>query len=264
MKTIKNEAFYNRSLERALQILNTFSNNRRALSLTQLSETLNLSRATVLRLCSTLLKYGFLKHDSQSKKYSLGVKLFELGSIVSCSFSLRKIASPFVSQLQARLGMTVFLGILDHDEVLYIDKRDDPGNPISFTSEVGIRRPPFWGMLGSVLMAFLPDYEIERLLQKNPLIAFTKKSITEKKEYTEWLCKVRNQGFAIDYETAFEGITGISAPIKDFTGKVIGALGVGFISSLVKSNNLNKILKEVIETAMNISRGLGYNETTEK
>jgi DNA-binding IclR family transcriptional regulator len=258
MEQIREESFYNRSLERALQILNAFNNNRQMLSLAQLSDILNLPRATILRLCSTLVKYGFLRQDRKSKQYFLGLRLFELGSIVLGSFSLRKISSPHISQLQAKLSKTVFLGILDNDEVLYLEKRDDPGNPIRFTSEMGIRRPPYWGMLGSVLMAHLPDNEIERLLQKYPLVAFTKHSITEKEKYINWLNKVRIQGYAIDNETAFEGIRGVSAPIRDFTGIVVGALGVGFISSTVDAKGLKIIIKEVVETTRTISKELDY------
>jgi IclR family transcriptional regulator, KDG regulon repressor len=259
----REEAFYNRSLERALQILNVFNRNIPALSMAQLSDILGLPRATVLRLCSTLVKYGFLRQDQQSRQYSLGFRLFELGSIVFCSFSLRETASPYINQLQMKLGKTVFLGILDQDEVLYIDKRDDTRNPIRFTSEIGTRRPPYWGMLGSVLMAYLPDNEIERLLQKSPLIAFTKKSITQKEEFIKWLHQIREQGFAIDNETVFDGINGISSPIRDFTGNVIAALGVGFISSSVDSKGLKKIIKEVTGTTMIISKELGCHKITE-
>ncbi len=260
----KKEAFYNRSLERALQILNAFNNERQALTLAQLSEILNLSKATVLRLCSTLAKYDFLKQDQESRQYSLGLRLFELGSIVFYSLSLGKIASPYLSQLQMKLGKTIFLGILDNDELLYIDKREDPNNPIHFTSKIGTRRPPYWGMVGPMLMAYLPDSEIERLLQKSPLTATTKKSLTRKEEYKEWLRLVREQGFAIDVETALEGITGVAAPIHDYTGKVIAGIGVGFISSSVDSKRLKRIVKETVGTALTISKELGYLEKREQ
>lgn len=94
MREGKNEAFYNRSLERALQIMTAFSSERKVLGLAQLSEALSLPKATVFRLCATLIKCGFLRQDQELKQYSLGVKLFELGSIVASSFSLRGIASP--------------------------------------------------------------------------------------------------------------------------------------------------------------------------
>ena len=114
-------------------------------------------------------------------------QVFELADSVSDSFSLRKIASPYLKILQTKLGKTIFLAVLDNDELLYIDKIDDPTNPISFTSNVGMRRPPYWGMLGSVLMAYLPDKEIKRILKRQPLTAATSKSITKKAEFIKWL-----------------------------------------------------------------------------
>ena len=130
----KKEAFYNRSLERALQIVSAFNGERRTLTLAQLSEILGLSKATILRLCSTLVRYGFLRQDQESRQYSLGMRLFELGSIVISSFSLGRIASTYMTQLQVKLGKTVFLGILDDGDLLYIDKREDPDGAITFTS----------------------------------------------------------------------------------------------------------------------------------
>jgi DNA-binding IclR family transcriptional regulator len=258
----KGDTFYNRSLERALQILNAFNGERQIIALTQLSEVLGIPKATVLRLCSTLVQYDYLRQDPDSKQYSLGLKLFELGSIVFSSFSLRRSASPHLTQLQARLGQTVYLGILDHDELLYIDKKEDLGNPIRFTSSIGNRRPPYWGMVGPMLMAYLSDNEVERLLQRHPLTAHTKKSFTDKWEFKEWLIRVREQGFAVDDERSFEGISGIAAPVRDFTGKVVAAIGVGYISSSLDSKALKKATKEVMASALTISREIGYLEKT--
>lgn len=259
MNRVKEEAFYNRSLERALQIMITFNNERNVLTLAQLSESLGLARATVLRLCSTLVKYDFLRQDPESKQYSLGLKLFELGSVVFDSFSLRQSASPYLSRLHAKLGKTIFLGIIDNDEVLYVDKREDPRNMINFTSKIGTRRPPYWGMLGPLLMTYLPDNEIKRLLEKYPLSATTKKSITKKEAFLTWLRRIREDGYVIDIETAIEGIGGAAAPIRDFTGKVIAGLGIAFIASSVNSQELKRIIKEVTITALAISKELGYN-----
>jgi DNA-binding IclR family transcriptional regulator len=258
MKPDKEETFYNRSLERALQILITFNNERLSLTLAQLSESLSLARATVLRLCSTLVKYGFLKQDTESKRYSLGLKLFELGSVVFDSFSLRQTASPYLGQLHVKLGKTIFLGILDNDEVLYVDKREDPRNPISFTSKIGTRRPPYWGMLGPVLMAYLPDGDIKRLLQKSPLTATTKKSITNKEDFYKLLRRIREQGYVVDIEMALEGIGGAAAPIRDYTGRVVASIGIAFIASSVDQKDLKVIVKEVTATALNVSREMGY------
>jgi IclR family KDG regulon transcriptional repressor len=249
--------FFNRSLERALQILTAFSFDVRELTLGELSESLHLPKSTVYRLASTLTVYDFLRYDEGLKKYSLGLQLFKLGSIVFASFSLRKTASHHLDQLHSRLGKTVFLGIFQEDEVIYIDKRESVLNPIRFASEVGRHRPPYFGMFGQLLMAFLTDEEVDRVLEKHPLKAITRKSIIAKEEFKERLREIREQGFCVDVEEAIDGITGIAAPIRDYTGNVVAALGVGFISSSEDSQGALKIRKAVCETAKRISRNLG-------
>jgi len=258
MSDVNDQGFYNRSLERALQILNAFSYEKQALTLTELSEILKLSMATISRLCSTLIKFDFLKYDQNSKQYFLGLKLFELGGIIFSSFSIRGTATPHIIRLQSKLGKTMFLGILQNNELIYIDKRDDPRNPIIFASRIGTRRPPHFGMLGQLLMAYLSDSEVDQLLTQSPLIPFTKKSITDVKEFKQRLLNTRKQGFFVDEESAFDGITGVAAPIRNFTGAVVAAIGIGFISSSVTGDELKQIINDMIETAKEISRELGW------
>jgi DNA-binding IclR family transcriptional regulator len=260
MNSPQKEGFYNRSLERALQILCLFKWDQQTLTLSQLSEASGLHKTTVLRLCSTLIKYDFLKYRQDSKHYSLGLKLFELGSILLSSFSLGRIASTYLDRLQARLGKTVFLGILQNDELIYIDKKEDPRNPIRFTSQIGTRRPPSFGMLGQILMAFLPDREVNRLLKRTPLTPFTRKSLVSEKEFKERLLRIRKQGFFVDEDEALDGISGVSAPIRDYTAEVIAGVGVGFISSSEDSQGKRIIIKEVCEAAKEISKQMGYLE----
>lgn len=247
-----------RSVERTLQILNAFRVDRQALGLTELSGALNLSKATVLRLASTLCNYGFLKKDEDSMKYSLGLRLFALGQVVSSSFTLRNIASPHVRRLGERLDKAVFLTILEGDEMLYVDKRETPNSPVVFSSNVGTRRPPHFGVLGQVLMAYLPESEVERLLNKSPLMAFTRKSIVSNHDFKEKLRQIREQGFGVEYETAFEGIGVVAAPVMDAAGRVVAALGVGFMASAVNTKEVRKIQKDVVETALTISWEQGY------
>ena len=250
--------FYNRSLERALQILDAFSRERQVLTRAQLSEILGLPLPTISRLCSTLVQYGYLAKDRESKQYSLGMRLFEQGSIVFYSFSLRAAASHHLTELQKETGQTVFLGVLDNGQLLYIDKRENEGSIISFTSKIGTRRPPYWGMCGPLLMSYLPDSEIEGLLEKTPLNATTRKSITDKEKFKAWLNQIRDQGVAVDPEATFEGITGVAAPVRDSTGGVVAAVGIALMSSSLGPNGIRKIAQKVLKTAEAISGELGY------
>jgi IclR family transcriptional regulator, KDG regulon repressor len=256
----KEKAFYNRSLERALTILSVFNHDRPGLTLAQLADIVRLPKTTMVRLCATLVDFGFLSYDTQTNQYSLGLKLVELGSVVLANLSLRTVVSPYLTQLHLKISKTVFLGILQDDELVYIDKKEDPRNIMVFASSVGTRRPLYFGMFGQLLMAYLPEPEVNRILMTKPLTAFTKKSITDEDIFRERLKTIRKNGFAIDDGEAIDGVCGFSAPIRDFSGKVIATVGVGFISSSEDELGKQAILKEVISTALDISHRLGYSE----
>ena len=121
--------YNNKSLERALQILSIFNAEQSRFTLGELTAAVRMPKATVLRLCSTLTHYDFLLFNKEARQYSLGLKLFELGSIVFASFSLRRIAAPHLINLQTKLGKTVFLGILQEGQLVYIDKKENPLEP---------------------------------------------------------------------------------------------------------------------------------------
>ncbi len=254
------EGFYNKSLERALQILTVYNRDKQAYTLVQLSRALGLSKATVHRLCTTLVKYDFLTFDNHTKEYSLGLKLFELGGLVFFSFSLRRIATTHLISLQAKTGKTVFLAILRNDEVVYIDVKDDPSNYIRFGSHIGQRRPPYFGMLGQTLLAYLPEDELDELLERHPLQALTKKSVTDTGRFKERLAAIQSQGYFIDEGEAIDGIAGVAAPIRDFGGNVVAAVGVGYLLRSEDKEGQRKIVRETVKTASAISQAMGYLE----
>ncbi len=261
MTASENSTFYNnKSLERALQILGVFNAERPSFTLSELSETLAIPKTTVLRLCSTLVQYEFLRFKRDAKQYSLGLKLFELGSVVFASFSLRRIAVPYILRLQEKLGRTVFLGILQDGELVYVDKKEEPLNPVRFASHIGTRRPPHFGMLGNMLMAHLSDNDVRELLKRHPLAAETKKTLTDETLFRKRLGLIRSQGYYIDREEAIDGITGVAAPLRDFSGEVVAALGVGFISSAEDDKGVKRIVKEAQRAAEAVSRAMGYIE----
>jgi IclR family transcriptional regulator, KDG regulon repressor len=254
---VSESASTTRSLERALRILCAFSHERQSLTLTPLSAMLGLPKPTVLRLCATLLKYRFLLYEADSKRYSLGPKLLELGTILWSSLSLRKIASSHLVELHSRTSKNVTLAVLEEDELLYIDRIQDRRSSSGFGSEVGWRRPPHYGVLGQVLMADLPEKEVDRLLERSPLKPLTKKSIINRSPFKEKLRSIREEGYVVEEGTVFEGITGIGAPVRDSVHKVVAALGVTFISSLEDHEGIERIAGEVVRTAQTISRELG-------
>ena len=239
--------FYNKSLERALNILCSFDFDKQEQTLTELSKLQQLPKSTTHRLVSTLLDYDFLQYDPESQRYSLGLRVFGLGSVANNSLFLKRMASPFLTELHAKLNKTVALAVLRDEEIVYIDKREDWRNPVRST-EMGRHRAAHFGMFGQLLMAYLSEEEVDRILGKSPLIAYTRKSITDKTEFKLRLRMIRKQGYVIDDGQVFDGVTGIAAPIRDSTGAVVGGVGVSLITAAEDKAGVKRIIKELVQT----------------
>ena len=246
------------SLDRALDVLDCFSFQDRELSLSEVANKTGLNKTTAKRLISNLTQRGYLKQDPLSRRYQLGLRLFELGGIVFSSFSLRQAAAYPMSHLESETGATVLLGAMMEDQLVYVDKREGRGI-IRISSDIGWRRPLHYGMLGMVLMAYLDTRETKRILEKTPLEAYTPYSITDKDAFSLRLEKIRKQGHVVEVGEAIEGVIGIAAPIRDYSRQVIAALGIPITASQSHSKDgVDNFVEKVKKACDDISSELGY------
>lgn len=253
-----NSIYRVQALERALDILDCFNFQSRELSLSDVVNRTGLNKTTAKRLISNLTTRGYLQQDPQTRKYQLGMRLFELGGVVFSSFSLRRSAAAPMTGLQNETGATVLLGVRIEDQLVYVDKREGNGM-IRISSDVGWRRPLHYGMLGMVLMAGIESGEVERILQEYPLEAHTPFSITDVDALSLRLEEIRVQGYVIEKEEAVEGLFGIAAPIKDYNRQVVAALGIALpVGQRNLKEGLDSTVDVVKKTCDLISSDLGY------
>jgi IclR family KDG regulon transcriptional repressor len=258
LSAAENSIYRVQALERALDILDCFNFQHRELSLADVVYRTGLNKTTAKRLISNLTTRGYLQQDPQTRKYQLGMRLFELGGVVFSSFSLRRAAAYPMTGLQNKTGATVLLGVRMEDQLVYVDKREGDGM-IRISSDVGWRRPLHYGMLGMVLMASLESKEVDRILKKYPLEAHTPFSITDSDAFSLRLEEIRVQGYAVEKEEAVEGLVGIAAPIKDYSRRVVAALGLALpLGRRRLDEDLAAIVKSVKYTCDLISSELGY------
>ena len=254
----KNSIYRVQALERALDILDCFNFQNRELSLSEVVDRTGLNKTTAKRLIANLTSRGYLQQDPETRKYQLGMRLFELGGVVLSSFSLRRAATAPMTALQNETGATVLLGVRMDDQLVYVDKRDGDGM-IRISSDVGWRRPLHYGMLGMVLMAGIGSDEVNRILEEYPLEAHTPFSITDGDAFSLRLEEIRVQGYVVENEEAVDGLLGIAAPIKDFNRQVVAALGIAIpVGQRNMQESLDRTIALVKKTCDQISSDLGY------
>lgn len=246
------------AVDRALDILDCFTFQHREFSLAEIAQATALDKATALRLISNLSRRGYLQQDPARGSYHLGLRLFELGGVVSSSFSLRRAATPSMDRLQSETGAIVLLGMMMEDQVLYVDKREGRGL-LQISSDIGWRRPVHYGMLGPVLLAFMDSKEVERLLAKDPLQKHTPSSITDERAFRSRLQQIRKNDYFVERQEAVEGLIGICGPIRDYSGKVVAAMGIVVMVGMCrKKSDIDHFVKVVTNACSEASSALGY------
>jgi len=246
------------ALRRAILILNSFSQEKIELSLTDLCKSISLPKGTVHRLLSTLKYHHYIEQEESNLKYRLGWRLFELGTCVDTLNLLRKKARPYLEELCEKSNETVHLAILKDGDIFYIDKMVGDHRMTMVTS-VGLRLPSHIGGLGKSLLAFLPEDNLNRIINGRELKRFTRNTLTDPDKLKEVLKKVRKNGYAIDNEEFEIGLTCVGVPIKDFSGKVVAAISISGPALRMSKEMMGHYVKQALDTGEKISHALGFN-----
>ncbi|MDO7788200.1 IclR family transcriptional regulator [Desulforamulus aquiferis] len=246
-----------RSIAKALTIIDLLTSNQEGLPLAQIALKTGNAKSTVHGLLSTLRDFGYVEQSPFTGNYKLGMRLFEIGSVVAKCWDVRAVGAPYIQQLVNEINETVHLVVLDRGEVLYIDKRESAKN-LRIVSEIGMRLPAHCTGVGKVLMAYLTEAEVKLIVKKKGLSSYTKNTITDFDTLKNELIKIREQGFAYDKEEIMDSLCCVAAPIFDHYGKACAALSVSSTTS--RFNEHHEQIKEmVINTAKDISESLGHN-----
>ena len=247
----------NKSIDRALQILELFSMEKPAWGITEIGKALNMYKSNVYNILFTLAKRGFIKKDFNTEKYSLSIKYFELGSVVIKNMDLRKIALPYIEKLFQEFNETVHIGVLDNGRVVSIEREESKQGLYSHI-EIGKSVPLYCTAVGKAIMAYLPPDKVNSLIKEKGLKKYADNTITNKDDLIKGLEKIRKRGYAIDNIEHEVGVRCVAGPIRDYTGKVIASMSVSGPAFRINENNTPNIAKKVKEYCDCISEEMGY------
>lgn len=214
-----------KTVDRLVEVLDSFSPEHTAWSLAELSTHLGLPRSTLHRFLVSLESHGILHRDFDDRRWRLGYRLFIWGSIAVESTGLRHIARPIMRDLVAATGETALLTTYHNQEIICIEKVET-GHPVRMTLDVGNRRSPHAGASCKVLMAYLPEEEIEAIIRDKGLPKLCTNTITDPQELITELARVQERGYAESHEETDLGAWGVATPIYGRTGEVVAAIGV--------------------------------------
>lgn len=260
---MKGQGVIIQSVDRAVQIIDFFTGPQAELGITEISERMGLGKSTVYGLVNTLLKAGYLEQNSENKRYRLGLRLFELGSIVQSRMDVREIARPYLEKLSKTFNMTVHMGIYRDWEMVYIDKVDSPNTRIVY-SQVGKRAPMYCTGIGKAVLAHMSMADIQYILKTQPLEALTEHTLTEPEKIFKELESIREQGYAVDNEEVELGLKCVAVPVYDYRQKPIAAVSISSAAAYLKEDKILEAAGALQKTAKEISKKMGYSAAERK
>ncbi|ULK96773.1 IclR family transcriptional regulator C-terminal domain-containing protein [Bradyrhizobium sp. I71] len=212
------------SLDRGLRVIQSFGIDRRPMTLSDLSKSANLPRATVRRILMTLVKSGFVVSDE--RLFSLTPRVLLLASAYLTSNQISTVMQPLMDEVAGKAKEVCSLAILDGEEVVFI-ARSSPARVFSSGLDIGYRLPAFCTSVGRVLLGRLANDELTRTVDGMKLAAQTQSTLLDKSAVIATIIADRTKGYSLVDQEAEEGFRSISVPIRRYDGAVIAAANIG-------------------------------------
>ncbi len=250
--------YHTRAVARACRILTTFSADDLELSIADLHKRLEIHKSTLVRLLRCMADEGFIEQNPETEKYRLGIKTFEVGSLYHRARlkHIETFARPYMQRFVNMYDLSANLAIRDGIEIVYISALEPHNIPLRVVYSVGDRFGLYHTSLGKALIAFLPDEDLGKLVERIEFTALTPRTLSTTKELLSALKKVRDWGFAVDDEESMPGLRCVGAPIWS-KGGILAALSASGSTLIVTKERIEEIAGTVVEAANQISVQLG-------
>jgi IclR family transcriptional regulator, pca regulon regulatory protein len=239
------------SLERGLGVINSFSTEYPAQTLSEVATRTGLTRATSRRILLTLSELGYVNQNGRA--FSLTPKVLDLGYSFLSSFRVVDLAQAPMERLVDAVRESSSMSVLDGVEIVYV-ARVPTTRIMTIALALGSRLPAYPTSMGRVMLAGLGDDELDAYIQTASFERLTPHTVTDPTEFRATIERVREDGFAIVDQELEEGVRSIAAPIRNARNRVIAALNVSCHAARVDVKRMRTEFRpRLIETAAEIT-----------
>jgi IclR family acetate operon transcriptional repressor len=246
-----------RTAGRALDLLLLLvERGQNGLTARELAELLGAPRTSVSDLLQVLAARGFVAPTAEGHGWRLDFRVAQLGNAYLHEFSVREVGRTAMRELSRRTGLTTQMAVLDHTDIVYIERQDASRRRIEphVVTDIGSRLPAYCTSLGKAMLAFLPADEVDRLYDTpGQLPPRTKNTITTLARLKTELAAIRRRGYAVDQGETLEGIVCIGSPILGADGRPEAAISLAGLSAGMPTAAIESLGRTVARTASQVS-----------
>jgi DNA-binding IclR family transcriptional regulator len=247
-----------RSVKRALSLIDVIGDQHQGIGVSELSSQVELPLSTVHRLLTTLIDAGFVTQNSETAKYQLGIKAFQIGRAYLHQTRLLDVARPAMRELATEANETVNLAVRDGFSAVYVDQIES-SQILKLFTQIGSRVSLYCTGVGKVFLAGFSKSLLDDYVEKTDLIPRTPNTISEPKLLSSHLEKIRRRHFAVDDEEFEIGVRCVAAPIHNHQQEVVAAISVSGPTQRVTVNEIEPLADLVTAKAEAISTRLGFS-----
>jgi IclR family pca regulon transcriptional regulator len=227
------------SLARGLAVIRGFTQQKRSLTISQLSQRTGIPRAAVRRCLYTLSRLGLVASED-GRTFALRPKILGLGHAYLSSTTLASSAQPVLDRISDVLHESSSIALLDGDEILYVARSSTTRRIMSVDLGIGTRLPAYCTSMGRVLLAHLAPSERDDYFARVKLVAHTSKTQIAPDKLRNDLDAVVSAGYAIVDQELELGLRSIAVPVRDLAGKVVAAMNISTQASRVSIAELER------------------------
>jgi IclR family acetate operon transcriptional repressor len=244
------------SVQRCLRLLSLFAQAPDGLSASEVAKQSGLPVSTVHRFLANLENAGFLAYATTGK-YHLGISSFSIGHAALAQLDIRRLSLPYLQALNRKTRETIHLTVRNGLSAVYVEKLDSP-EKLRIFSHIGASVPLYCTAVGKVMLAYLPQEELDGILEQLELRRMTPSTLSDPAELRRHLQRVRKNGYAFDLEEHEAHIRCVAAPIWDPSGEVNASLSLTAPVVRMALPRLRELAPVLQEAGLRISKELGY------
>ncbi|WP_423253362.1 IclR family transcriptional regulator [Melissococcus plutonius] len=223
-------------------------------SLYTTAQATTLTSPTTSKILDTLILIGYVK-KSPAKKFSIGTRLIRYANQNLEQLDLLETTQPFLEKLQQEIDETIHLGILNTNEILYVNKLEPKNQTIRMSSKIGITRPLYNSAMGKAVLSNYTEEAINDYLAMTELIAYTENTITNPLKLKKELADIKKLQVAFDDEEVEKDIFCIGASIQN-QDAILGAFSISIPKYRLSEETKQKIIQQMIITKEKIENAL--------
>jgi len=248
----------NQSSDKLLQLVEFLSEQEEPLRLLDIARQTGMNQSTASRFLSALKNRGYVAQNSQNGKYSLTYKICRIANNVSSRMDTRHVSLPYLRELSKVFGCTSNL-VVEYDlSVMYLEVVAGPRQMLVPLQRIGIVAPLHCTSGGKLLLTEFSEEKFQELLRLKGLPKYTNRTITNEDALRHEVEEARRLGYAFDNEECELGTRCVAAPLRDFSGRIVGAVSVNGPIVRMTDDYIQQKLPHLISIAGEISAHLGY------